>query len=46
MSPVRSWVGGMLVAALCLPTVGAVGDPSEAEKTALCAAQPKGPGCR
>src|SRR5215472_11436527 len=44
MNSARNWVGGMLVAALCLPTVRAVGDPSEADKAVLCAAQSKGPG--
>jgi hypothetical protein len=44
MSSARGWVGGTLVAALLLPAVGAVGDPSEADKTALCASQPKGSG--
>ena len=44
MNSARNWVGGMLVAALCLPTVRAVGDTSEADKAVLCAAQSKGPG--
>src|SRR5215469_9003366 len=44
MNSASNWVGGMLVAALCLPTVRAAGDPSEADKAALCAAQSKGPG--
>src|SRR5215472_3141250 len=44
MNSARNWVGGMLVAALCLPTVRAVGDPSEADKAVLCAAQSEGPG--
>ena len=45
MSLAQKCVCGTVVAALCLPAVGASGDSAEAERTALCASQPKeGPG--
>jgi tetratricopeptide (TPR) repeat protein len=44
MSRMRKLLGNALVAALSLATVGASGESATADKTALCVAQPKGPG--
>ena len=44
MNPALKWVCGTLVAALCVPTAGAISDSVPADKTALCTKQPKGPG--
>jgi len=44
MSRAHKMVGGALVAAACMATTGASGDPPLIDKPALCATQPQGPG--
>ena len=40
----RKLLGASLITAACLASTGTNGDPAPADKTAVCASQPKGPG--